>query len=204
MLWCIEMTFAQVLETSVTTTDDSPSQNHPNPGNYTIQFTITPGFKPFANQLINQRSGISIKTFIERRLTSLRGITKGGPSPLIVAVKQKCPCSRVITNFIFPSQIGPHDDDDEVGMTNITQVKPFVENESCDLPPANQMKSQSALEDKLGSLKNLFFKPKPAAVSRRTAIKALKVDKISRFLFPAVFLLFNMGYWLSYKDALNR
>ena len=41
------MTSAQVVETSVTVTDNSPFQDYPHPDDHTTQSTATPGFKPF-------------------------------------------------------------------------------------------------------------------------------------------------------------
>ena len=41
------MTSAQVVETSVTTTDNSPSQDYSHPNDQTTLLHVTPGFKPF-------------------------------------------------------------------------------------------------------------------------------------------------------------
>ena len=41
------MTSAQVVETSVTVTDNSPYQDYPHPDDHTTRSTVTPGFKPF-------------------------------------------------------------------------------------------------------------------------------------------------------------
>ena len=41
------MTSALVVETSVTVTDNSPSQDYPHPDDHTTRSTVTPGFKPF-------------------------------------------------------------------------------------------------------------------------------------------------------------
>ena len=41
------MTSAQVVETSVTTTDNSPSQDYTHPDYQTTLLHVTPGFKPF-------------------------------------------------------------------------------------------------------------------------------------------------------------
>ena len=41
------MTSAQVVETSVTVTDNSPFQDYPHPDDHTTRSTVTPGFKPF-------------------------------------------------------------------------------------------------------------------------------------------------------------
>ena len=41
------MTSAQVVETLVTTTDNSPSQDYILPDDQTTQLHVTPGFKPF-------------------------------------------------------------------------------------------------------------------------------------------------------------
>ena len=41
------MTSAQVVETSVIVTDNSPFQDYPHPDDHTTQSTVTPGFKPF-------------------------------------------------------------------------------------------------------------------------------------------------------------
>ena len=41
------MTSAQVVETSVTTTDNSPSQDYTHPDDQTTLLHVTPGFKPF-------------------------------------------------------------------------------------------------------------------------------------------------------------
>ena len=41
------MTSAQVVETSVTTTDNSPSQDYTHPDGQTTLLHATPGFKPF-------------------------------------------------------------------------------------------------------------------------------------------------------------
>ena len=41
------MTSAQVVETSVTVTDNSPFQDYPHPNDHTTRSTVTPGFKPF-------------------------------------------------------------------------------------------------------------------------------------------------------------
>ena len=41
------MTFAHVVETSVTVTDNSPFQDYPHPDDHTTRSTVTPGFKPF-------------------------------------------------------------------------------------------------------------------------------------------------------------
>ena len=42
------MTSAQVVETSVTVTDNSPFQDYPHLDDHTTRSTVTPGFKPFA------------------------------------------------------------------------------------------------------------------------------------------------------------
>ena len=44
------MTSAQVVETSVTTTDNSPSQGYNHPDDQTTLLHVTPGFKPFTVQ----------------------------------------------------------------------------------------------------------------------------------------------------------
>ena len=41
------MISAQVVETSVTTTDNSPSQDYTHPDDQTTLLHVTPGFKPF-------------------------------------------------------------------------------------------------------------------------------------------------------------
>ena len=41
------MTSAQVVETLVTVTDNSPFQDYPHPDDHTTRSTVTPGFKPF-------------------------------------------------------------------------------------------------------------------------------------------------------------
>ena len=41
------MTSAQVVETSVTVTDNSPFQDYPHLDDHTTRSTVTPGFKPF-------------------------------------------------------------------------------------------------------------------------------------------------------------
>ena len=41
------MTSAQVVETSVTTTDNSPSQDYTHPDDQTTLLHVIPGFKPF-------------------------------------------------------------------------------------------------------------------------------------------------------------
>ena len=41
------MTSAQVVETSVTITDNSPSQDYTHPDGQTTLLHVTPGFKPF-------------------------------------------------------------------------------------------------------------------------------------------------------------
>ena len=41
------MTSAQVVETSVTTTDNNPSQDYTNPDDQTTLLHVTPRFKPF-------------------------------------------------------------------------------------------------------------------------------------------------------------
>ena len=41
------MTSAQVVETSVTVTDNNPFQDYPHPDDHTTQSTVTPRFKPF-------------------------------------------------------------------------------------------------------------------------------------------------------------
>ena len=41
------MTSAQVVETSVTTTDNSRSQDYTHPDDQTTLLHVTPGFKPF-------------------------------------------------------------------------------------------------------------------------------------------------------------
>ena len=41
------MTSAQVVETSVTTTDNSPSQDYTHPDDQTTLLHVTPRFKPF-------------------------------------------------------------------------------------------------------------------------------------------------------------
>ena len=41
------MTSAQVVETSVTVTNNSPFQDYPHPDDHTTHSTVTPGFKPF-------------------------------------------------------------------------------------------------------------------------------------------------------------
>ena len=49
------MTSAQVVETSVTTTDNSPSQDYNHPDDQTTLLHVIPGFKPFAVCVINVR-----------------------------------------------------------------------------------------------------------------------------------------------------
>ena len=44
--------FCQVVETSVTVSNNSPFQDYPHPDNYTRQSTGTPGFKPFTVLLL--------------------------------------------------------------------------------------------------------------------------------------------------------
>ena len=46
------MTSAQVVETSVTVTDNSPFQDYPHPDDHTTQSTVTPGFKPFTELVL--------------------------------------------------------------------------------------------------------------------------------------------------------
>ena len=46
------MTSAQVVETSVTLTGNSPFQDYPHPDNHTTRSTVTPGFKPFTESII--------------------------------------------------------------------------------------------------------------------------------------------------------
>ena len=46
-LLTLMMTSAQVVETSVTVTDNSPFQDYPHPDDHTTRSTVTPGFKPF-------------------------------------------------------------------------------------------------------------------------------------------------------------
>ena len=41
------MTSAQVVKTTVTTTDNSPSQDYPHPEDQTTLLHVTPGLKPF-------------------------------------------------------------------------------------------------------------------------------------------------------------
>ena len=41
------MTSSQVVETSVTVTDNSPFQDYAHPDDHTTRSTVTPGFKPF-------------------------------------------------------------------------------------------------------------------------------------------------------------
>ena len=41
------LTSAQVVETSVTVTDNSPFQDYPHPDDHTTRSTVTPGSKPF-------------------------------------------------------------------------------------------------------------------------------------------------------------
>ena len=41
------MTSAQVVETSVSVTNNSPSRDYSHPDDQTTQMTETPGFKPF-------------------------------------------------------------------------------------------------------------------------------------------------------------
>ena len=41
------MTSAQVVETSVTVTDNSPFQDYPHPDDHPTRSTVIPGFKPF-------------------------------------------------------------------------------------------------------------------------------------------------------------
>ena len=45
------MPSAQVVETSVTVTDNSPFQDYPHPDDHTTQSTVTPEFKPFTVKL---------------------------------------------------------------------------------------------------------------------------------------------------------
>ena len=47
------MTSAQVVETSVNVTNNSPSRNYSHPDDQTTQTTETPGFKPFTVILEN-------------------------------------------------------------------------------------------------------------------------------------------------------
>ena len=44
---CLMMTSVQVVETSVTVTENSPFQDYPHPDDHTTRSTVTPGFKPF-------------------------------------------------------------------------------------------------------------------------------------------------------------
>ena len=47
------MTSAQVVETSVTTTDNSPSQDYTHPDDQTTLLHVTPAFKPFTVLLLS-------------------------------------------------------------------------------------------------------------------------------------------------------
>ena len=46
------MTSAQVVETSLTTTENNPSQDYTHPDNQTTLLQVTPGFKPFTVVLL--------------------------------------------------------------------------------------------------------------------------------------------------------
>ena len=47
----LKMTTAQVVETSVTVNNNSPIQDYVHPDNQTQPFEMTPGFKPFTEDI---------------------------------------------------------------------------------------------------------------------------------------------------------
>ena len=51
------MNSAQVVETSVITTDNSPSQDYTHPDDQTALFHVTPGFKPFTVRTEHSATG---------------------------------------------------------------------------------------------------------------------------------------------------
>ena len=66
------MTSAQVVETSVNVTNNSPSRDYSHPDDQTTQTTETPGFKPFTVLCLKQ-----MKHYKFALLNLLFGIMKG-------------------------------------------------------------------------------------------------------------------------------
>ena len=79
------MTSAQVVETSVTTTDNSPSQDYTHPDDQTTLLHATPGFKPFTGICLGNH-------MISRAILTL-----------CARSKQPCTIKTIIYNDIFTS-----------------------------------------------------------------------------------------------------
>ena len=68
----LKMTSAQVVETSVTSTDNSPSQDYTHPDDQTTLLHVTPGFKPFTVRIysIKKRHKTKQKTTATQKNTN--------------------------------------------------------------------------------------------------------------------------------------
>ena len=64
------MTSAQVVETSVTVTNNSPSRDYSHADDQTTQTTETPGFKPFTIIKIRRITRVFILLYLTRRVSS--------------------------------------------------------------------------------------------------------------------------------------
>ena len=61
------MTSAQVVETSVTTTDNSPSQDYTHPDYQTTLLHVTPAFKPFTMLLLSLLLKAKLSELLNKR-----------------------------------------------------------------------------------------------------------------------------------------
>ena len=68
------MTSAQVVETSVTTTDNSPSQDYTHLDNQTTLLHVTPRFKPFTVLISQIRNHFSQKYLLEKNIKTFNAI----------------------------------------------------------------------------------------------------------------------------------
>ena len=96
------MTYAQVVETSVT--NNSSFQNYPHPDDHTIRTTGTPGFKPFTKKerMGKKASGryyaISTKWLASDTFNHVTGVFRS-PGSLIVTRKiEKGPVKKLSNN----------------------------------------------------------------------------------------------------------
>ena len=73
----LKMTSAQVVETSVTSTDNSPSQDYTHPDDQTTLLHVTPGFKPFTVRIysIKKRHKTKQKTTATQKKTPIKTAT---------------------------------------------------------------------------------------------------------------------------------
>ena len=70
LFFTLKMTFAQVVETPVTITDNSPSQDHTHPGDQTKLSHVAPGFKPFTVGKVSNNINIALKKFHVQNVTA--------------------------------------------------------------------------------------------------------------------------------------